>query len=593
MQTILKIVPYILFYILLSTPAYALWKGKLPPVSEDLWIYADDSGERNVAFIEFENLSDADNYESFDSFRLSFPRTLAETIKDFKTIPVPPDDYKPVFTNVNKYKKYSYSFEEVAEQQALEKQASLAAEQGKAGAEADAEEPSAEKSDTDEKAAEEVEKPLFDELIASPEFAYTLTNSEGYTVYLFQGEENYIDANLVDEEYAKTLSVPIRRTKEGLRYFAINSTERKKLLVSEDLYLLDNISLLDALADFEGDYLIYGTFRVERVTVLLNLYVLDKNKQRIVHIAKEEFSSLDVSKNLEKLAVTIIAAISQRPVVENTHFQGNKDAFLLLNNKIIGRLPLTIKYLLSDTYSYRVWDRDKELLKSESALPLDETTLDISKSDATVNFTIAEKEKGYLQVRVRNNLASYFYLNHLLVAAGKTSIEETLQEGEYYLRVERDSFEPAQFYVNILPGKRTELELSLKKLALETRSAQFIGYESTKKIFAALGFTLGAVGLVLQFDATDIEDRRDAVRGNIDDGQTDEVTREYERSLGADYNKAVLKSALVLSSSLISFLLTGIFHMLDIWEERAPIATEYQKSSTYNFEYIDPLEPEK
>ncbi|BBM88737.1 hypothetical protein COTS27_00422 [Spirochaetota bacterium] len=106
----LRLVGVIFLGVLMITqPLYGLLRGKVAKVDEtdNIWIYANDKGERSLSFIAFENVSKDEN---FDSFRSSIPKAIAEVLRNYETLRLPEEDYIPTLVATDKYQLFKYSY---------------------------------------------------------------------------------------------------------------------------------------------------------------------------------------------------------------------------------------------------------------------------------------------------------------------------------------------------------------------------------------------------------------------------------------------------------------------------------------------------
>lgn len=601
---------FFLFFAIFVNFCFGIFSGRtLEKDKYDQWIYLEDKNKRVLAFTAFEPLTKGKNDKASDILSITLPQTIAMMMKRGYLINVQKGDFSTKSVQENAYEILNFPYEEkeiikngetIIEKVVLTEEEKEKKEKEKKEGKDKKEEEKIKVEEVKTNTVEAKEKmKTYSEAINDPNFAFVKTNEEtkSFSVYLYQKDKKqYIDTQDLSQWQIKMLKASQvdlqKREQTNHHYLQINNKNKKKLLIDENLYKLNNTANMSSLFNNkEIDYYVYGTYKtLSQKKVLMSLFFIYPKKKWITHILSKKVNLTSLQKELQDIPTIILAFIQGREIVEDIRFTGetDKDSLIYINEHFVGNLPLKINTLTEGQYSLRVWHPKKiffiqeettEKSSAEDDFQQHEKIIAINKENKNfkLDYELRNYFYGNLDLKIVNDIPVKMYIEGKLARENATSYKDSLPVGKYFLKIEKKDYETLLFEIPIKKNATTELHFPLsKKKELPLWKKRLFNHDQNARIFAALGLVMSAASIISYTETLHYEDQKHAaelIKNNGDYLNSTEIDKFIEH-LNNEYSQSLAISAsFFFGGALPCLLLATISYALNIHLERTKIHT--------------------
>ena len=451
---------------------------------------------------------------------------------------------------------------------------------------------------------DEVEEETFETVMLDTNFAFARTNMENnrYEAYMYKyPKEQYIDPNLFTEWQVESLvsdGVDIGSNQSIGYYIPEDSNPKKTLNILQEIYVASDEAALDKLFDEKGvDYFVHGTFRqLNNKEIRVSLYLVNNTQKTISFIISRDVRLFQIREDLNPFVADVVNFLQKKQVVEEVIFLNGVDAgrsLLYLDGVYKGILPLKLKDLNVGEYAYRVWNEDYILTAENSLIEKDASGEVVTNSGGEIvrKLTISEETtqisfdteritaRGNINISISNDVPADFYLDSQLVGKNTKRLILDLQEGDYFLKVEKEGYETYLFPMPVRGEAKTDMLFAMNPVKEVPKWRQkLFNHHRNARIFWSLGFVTGAISMVSYMETLDLEDRKNEFRERVESSEYEtynaEMT-EYYAKLQEDYDRSLgLSAGLFFGLTMPFFLLATVSYVLDIYLDRAKIETQ-------------------
>ena len=530
--------------------------GRVKPPVEVIVLQGKDKANRTLSFIQFDCL---DSDETYDIFEDRVPKAIARQLKQYKQINVPKDDTIPIFENYNHYETIDIPIKKNPQEHLK-----LLSNAFKKNKELD-------------------------------QVVYSIANKkkEMLTYYIKKKKYDYIDAHINDDltQFTNQALYSIKTNHLGLKYFFLESTSKKQLLIEDKLYQLKEVAIEKFIKEINSDYCIYGNYKGDSIGGLeLNIFLIYKHSKKIHLVAKKKIKSSLFYESIKEITLEILSFIQKKPLVNaNLSITSTPPgAYLYLNEVFIGKTPLRLTSMIEGNYKYKIWhpNADSPKIEAESVnINPKESKLIITKNNqkkSKLNFVFKlKKNQGNLSMTTRNTKKSDFYLNTHLVKKNTNTFSTNLKSGHYFIKVKEEAYLPRWFKIDIHENQLLSIDFNLETKKKDLWQDFFLNHSRNNKVFATLSMiSFGA--LIFSFSQSlELQDQlQPSIKNNY------QSSTQYFNTLEDQLNFYQQLSSSLIITSLTSFTIAILSKIFKIQKDNTKIETIEKHQKDVNIKII-------
>ena len=437
--------------------------------------------------------------------------------------------------------------------------------------------------------------------VTNKNLAYVITNFNKNELDFFIKNEQYlyVDANLLSKElesYAQKLTNYTIEEENDFKFFLRKDTLKKSITWQEEIVKIPYKNLESFIDKSNKDVFFYGKYKKNKnkTGFIVDIFIIKKVDKTIKKFYQKEISFFSLQEDVQEMAIHVSAKLTGKKIYrKNKYISKPSGALIYLNDKFIGKTPFEKKNEIGDKYTLKAIYPGYLLAKADSTLI--EEQVEIEKAKFTTNYFLhitnsnqtnlfvfnKNKNKQKISINVKNKTKVNLYLGENLISINSNFYESNLDAGKYFLMVENKEMEIRR-KINFDLYKNYDLQLNFNIEKKKYGVLDFI-FDHPRNIvlLSTLGFVSAGFGIYAMAESKKYEDSIEGDKFN----SSYEFSDNYSKYLEEGRKTNLRNAENLLTTSVLSFFLTGISYMSHVIDLSGDVETIYRHSGDLQFQY--------